>query len=264
MVFTWGPGKPFLGHPKGWPSWSRRVYSCSIPEWMGVSCAVAFTGCIEQHKNYHLLLFWGSRLLTKPWVVVLGLLHHLCTLLPLVSLCLLLVVLVCLTHHHDVLATSGMAPFITLDITESEPTWRGLGRIWQGEGRYQSWILQPVKCQVEADAKINCKEMRPGNKRTHHSSRLAGQQQSWDTPQGSWSWTSSLRQYHRSRCKELGPWKINAWITKHFQNGFHCILIIEMLPGTLVKFHVLVQYGLVGLGVHLKRQQWIERKPRFN
>ena len=28
---TWGPGKPFLGHPKGCPSWSRRVYSCSSP-----------------------------------------------------------------------------------------------------------------------------------------------------------------------------------------------------------------------------------------
>merc|ERR1719278_2489363 len=27
----WGPGKPFLGHPKGCPSWSKSVYSCSIP-----------------------------------------------------------------------------------------------------------------------------------------------------------------------------------------------------------------------------------------
>merc|ERR1712055_745240 len=43
---------------------------------------------------------------SKPWVVVLGLLHNLCALLPLVSLSLLLVVLVRLTHHHDVLATS--------------------------------------------------------------------------------------------------------------------------------------------------------------
>merc|ERR550525_1919784 len=41
---------------------------------------------------------------SKPWVVVLGLLHHLCTLLPLVRLGLLLVVLVRLAHHHDVLA----------------------------------------------------------------------------------------------------------------------------------------------------------------
>merc|ERR1719285_888755 len=43
---------------------------------------------------------------SKPWVVVLGLLHHLCALLPLVRLSLLLVILVRLTHHHDVLATS--------------------------------------------------------------------------------------------------------------------------------------------------------------
>ena len=41
--------------------------------------------------------------LTKPGVVVLGLLHHLGALLPLVRLRLLLVVLVRLAHHHDVL-----------------------------------------------------------------------------------------------------------------------------------------------------------------
>ena len=44
--------------------------------------------------------------LTKPGVVVLGLLHHLGALLPLVGLRPLLVVLVGLAHHHDVLATS--------------------------------------------------------------------------------------------------------------------------------------------------------------
>ena len=43
--------------------------------------------------------------LTKPGVVVLGLLHHLGALLPLVGLGLLLVVLLGLAHHHDVLAT---------------------------------------------------------------------------------------------------------------------------------------------------------------
>ena len=71
---------------------------------------MVFTGCfviIERNKK----LFSGvviSRItLTKPWVVVLGLLHHLCTLLPLVRLSLLLVVLVRLAHHHDVLAASG-------------------------------------------------------------------------------------------------------------------------------------------------------------
>merc|ERR1711936_1448466 len=42
---------------------------------------------------------------SKPGVVVLGLLHHLGALLPLVRLRLLLVVLVRLAHHHDVLAS---------------------------------------------------------------------------------------------------------------------------------------------------------------
>ena len=50
----------------------------------------------SHHRCCH---FEGLKQLTKPGVVVLGLLHNLCTLFPLVSLCLLLVVLVCLAHH---------------------------------------------------------------------------------------------------------------------------------------------------------------------
>ena len=48
-------------------------------------------------------VFAKLKQLTKPGVVVLGLLHHLGALLPLVRLRLLLVVFVGLAHHHDVL-----------------------------------------------------------------------------------------------------------------------------------------------------------------
>ena len=41
---------------------------------------------------------------------MLCLLHDFGALLPLVRLSLLLVVLVCLAHHHDILATSGIFP----------------------------------------------------------------------------------------------------------------------------------------------------------
>ena len=56
------------------------------------------------------LPFKDLRSLTKPWVVVLCLLHDFGALLPLVRLSLLLVVLVRLAHHHDVLATSVIFP----------------------------------------------------------------------------------------------------------------------------------------------------------
>ncbi len=37
-----GPGKPFFGHPNGCRSWSRRVYSCSIPNqgWWSVALSI--------------------------------------------------------------------------------------------------------------------------------------------------------------------------------------------------------------------------------
>ena len=38
-------------------------------------------------------------------------------------------------------------------------------------------------------------------------------------------------------------------------NPYYELFRETLLPGALVKFHVLVQYGLVGLGMHLKRQQ---------
>lgn len=38
---TCGPGKPFLGQPKGLPSMSRRVYSCSMPNQGTVSFAAS-------------------------------------------------------------------------------------------------------------------------------------------------------------------------------------------------------------------------------
>ena len=52
-----------------------------------------------------MILLSKEKRLTKPGVVVFGLLHHLGALLPLVRLRLLLVVLVRFAHHHDVLAS---------------------------------------------------------------------------------------------------------------------------------------------------------------
>ena len=118
------------------------------------------------------------------------------------------------------------------------------------------WII------VEAITK-NSWEIRPGNKMTHRSSRSASQRRSWGTLPMSWSLTSSPLQYHRSRCKELGPWaggSIHNIFTNHSKNGTKIRRSCksfkwEILPGALVKFQVLVQYGFVGLGVHLKRGQ---------
>merc|ERR1719174_3024163 len=65
---------------------------------------------------------------SEPGVVVLGLLHHLGALLPLVGLSLLLVVLVGLAHHHDVLATPGN---------------KKIHRSSRLEGQRQSWGTPP-------------------------------------------------------------------------------------------------------------------------
>lgn len=41
-VLPWGPGKPFLGQPNGWPSVSSSVYSCSIPNqgFLALACSI--------------------------------------------------------------------------------------------------------------------------------------------------------------------------------------------------------------------------------
>ena len=118
-----------------------------------------------------------------------------------------------------------------------------LGNIWLG--RY----LIAIQAQS-----------RPGNRMTRHSSRWAGRRGSWGTPPRSWSSTSSPLQCHRSRCKELGPWarRYNHYIRSIGNNGTNVVnLVVKVLdlPGALVKLHVLVQYGFVGLGVHLKKRQ---------
>lgn len=119
--------------------------------YLGLCYVFFLEGCVFSSFYCHKV-----KRLTKPGMVVFGLLHHLGALLPLVRLRLLLVVLVRLAHYHDVLASPDVVGQ-QINQESQAPTWRGRGRTWLGAGRCQSWTPQPGKYLVKLtfEAKSN-------------------------------------------------------------------------------------------------------------